>query len=416
MDRPRTKSTTRSFTGTALKVALPAALLAAGVAIARIDFSTARVNLNKLTIETVQQGTMEIKVSANGQLLPKNIEYIASQVSGTVAKKHVKAGDHVRAGQPIVDLTNPQLVARAEEAYSAWEGAVAELKASSAELKSALLNDEVALTEAQFNLDRAQLQLEAETKLIGKHIVAEIEYKRTKLNVAQLAKTRDIQQDRLRTTRDNVKVELEVKQSHVTELARALERARNDAGNLKITAGLDGIVQAIGVDVGQQLEPGSPVGRVAQPEPLYAELKVPAREASEVAVGQSVVIDTHSGTVEGTVTRLDPAVNEGTVVVDADLTGERPASARPQLPVEAVIYLTRLPNTLYVGKPAYVKSNSDVAVYKLDVGGGYARRVMIRCGKSSLNYVQVLRGLQAGDRIITSELGAWHDKDRILIN
>jgi RND family efflux transporter MFP subunit len=416
MDRPRSKSGKAPFAGLTFKVALPAVLLAAGVAIARIDFSTARVNLNKVTIETVQQGTMEIKVSANGQLVPKNIEYIASQVSGTVARKYVKPGDQVRAGQPILDLTNPQLLARAEEAYSAWQGAVAELKASSAELKSALLNDEVALTEAQFNLERAQLQLEAETKLVGKHIVAEIEYKRTKLNVAQLAKTRDIQQDRLSTTRDNVQVELEVKQSRVTELARALERARNDAANLKITAGLDGIVQAIGVDVGQQLEPGSPVGRIAQPEPLYAELRVPAREAADVAVGQSVVVDTHSGTVEGVVTRLDPAVTEGTVVVDADLTGPRPPSARPQLPIEGVIYLTRLPNTLYVGKPAYVKSNSDVAVYKLDASGGYARRVMIRCGKSSLNYVQVLGGLQAGDRIITSDSGAWRDKDRILIN
>lgn len=416
MDRVRTKSKTSPITGLALKAGLPLALLVAGVALARIDFSTSRVNHDKITLETVQRGTMDIKVSANGQLVPKNVEYIASQVAGTVGKRYVKPGDQVHSGQPILDLTNPQLVARAEEAYSAWEGAVAELKASSAELKSALLNDEVALTEAQFNLDRAKLQLEAETKLIGQHIVAEIDYKRTQLNVAQLAKTRDIQQDRLQTTRDNVKVELDVKESRVAELARALERARNDAANLKITAGIDGIVQTIGVDVGQQLEPGSTIGRIAQPAPLYAELKVAARDAADVAIGQSVLIDTHSGTVEGTVTRLDPAVTDGTVLVDADLAGALPAGARPQLPIEGVIYLSRLSDTLYVGKPAYVKSNADVAVYKLDPAGGYARRVMIRCGKSSLNYVQVLGGLQVGDRIITSDTAAWQDKDRILIN
>jgi HlyD family secretion protein len=416
MDKPRPKSATSSLTGVVLKVALPIGLLVAGVALAHIDFSTARVDRNKITVDTVQHGTMEIKVSANGQLLPKNIEYISSQVSGRVAKRYVKSGDQVHAGQPIMDLTNPQLVARAEEAYSAWEGAVAEFKAAKSNLKSHLLDEEAAVVQVQFNLDKAQLQLAAESKLIPDHIIAKIDYDRTQLNVAQLKKTQDIEQDRLQTARDNVNVELAVRQSRVNELARALERAKNDASSLKITAGIDGIVQAIGVDIGQELEPGTPVGRIAQPEPLYAELKVPAREANGVAVGQHVLIDTHNGTVEGLLTRLDPAVTDGTVVVDADLSGPRPAGVRPQLPIEGVIYLSRLSNALYVGKPAYVKNDSDIAVYKLDGEGHYASRVMIKVGKASLNYVEIIRGLQAGDRIITSEPGAWQDKDRILIN
>ena len=416
MDRPRAKSAGPSVIGIALKVVVPLGLLATGVAIAHIDFSTPRVNRNKLTIDTVQQGTMEIKVSANGQLLPKNIEYLASQESGRVARKYVKPGDKVGAGQAIVDLTNPQLVARADEALSAWEGAVAEAKALRAQLKSALLNQEAALIQAQFNLARAKLLLEAQAKLSGQHVIPEIDYQRTKLDVEQLAKTCDIEQDRLRTVRDNVNVELAVRQARVTELARVLDRTRNDVNNLKITAGIDGIVQAIGIDVGQELEPGSPVGRIAQPEPLYAELKVAAREATDVALGQSVLIDTHSGTVEGVVTRLDPAVTDGVVVVDADLKGSQPAGARPQLPIEAVIYLSRAPNSLYVGKPAYVKRDADVAVYKLSADGNYASRVMIKVGKVSLNFVQVLGGLRAGDRIITSEAGTWQDKDRVLIN
>jgi HlyD family secretion protein len=416
MDKPRLKSVTSSLNGVVLKAALPLGLLAAGVAIANIDFSTPRIDRNKITIDTVQHGTMDIKVSANGQLLPKNIEYIASQVSGRVAERYVKSGDQVHAGQPIMDLTNPQLVARAEEAYSAWEGAVAEMKASRSNLKTHLLDQEAAVVQAQFNLEKAQLQLAADSKLMPDHIIAKIDYDQTQLNVAQLQKTRDIERERLQTARDNVDVELAVKQSHVNELSRALERAKNDASSLKITAGINGIVQAIGVDVGQELEPGTPVGRIAQPEPLYAELKVPAREANGVAVGQHVLIDTHNGTVEGVLTRLDPAVTDGTVIVDADLSGPRPAGVRPQLPIEGVIYLSRLSNALYVGKPAYVKNDSDNAVYKLDGDGHYATRVMIKVGKASLNYVEIIGGLQAGDRIITSEPGAWQSKDRVLIN
>jgi multidrug efflux pump subunit AcrA (membrane-fusion protein) len=400
----------------ALIGALSLVVVGGGVTLANIDFSSQRVERSKLSIETVRQGTMEIKVSANGQLLPKNIEQLAAQVSGRVAKAFVKPGDVVKVGQLLVDLTNPQIIASAEEAYSAWEGAVTELQAAEAELQTNALNQEGVFTQAQFNLEKAQLQLEAETKLIGQQIISEIDYKRTTLNVAQLTKTREIEANRLQKIRDNIKVQLAVRKSRVTQLARALDRAKNQAANLKIVAGIDGIVQAMAVEVGQQLQPGSPIGRIAQQDQLYAELKVPAREATEVLTGQNVVIDTRRGTVDGVVTRVDPGVTDGTVIVDVDLKGELPAGARPQLQIEGIIYLSQLPNTLFVGKPAYVKTDSNISVYKLDADGKYASRVTIKAGKVSLTNLQVLDGLKAGDRIITSEIGEWQDKERILLN
>lgn len=416
MDRARPASTAKTIKRAALIAAVASALVGGGVTLAHIDFSTQRVAREKLSIETVQHGTMEVKVSANGQLLPKNIEQIASQVTGRVASKHVRPGDRVKVGDLLLELTNPQLNASAEEAYSAWEGAVTELRAADSELQTHLLNQQVVLTQAQFGLEAARVQLEAQSRLSGQHIIPEIDFKRSQLNVAQLTQTCAIEASRLQKFRDNIKVQLAVKQARVTELARALDRARNQAANLKVTAGIDGIVQAIGVDVGQELQPGSPIGRIAQPDPLYAELKVPAREAIEVELGQPAVVDTRSGTVDGIVTRVDPAVTDGTVVVDVDLQGPLPPGARPQLPIEGIIYLSRLPDTLYVGKPSYVRSNSVISVYKLDSTGRYAARVKIRAGRLSINYLQVLQGLRAGDRIITSDTGEWQDKERILIN
>ena len=392
------------------------ALVVATVTLANIDFSTKRVDRRKLSIEMVQRGTLEIKVSANGQLLPRNIEYIAAQVTGRVARTYVKAGDVVTTGQLLVELTNPQLIGSSEEAYSAWEGAVIELRASEADLQTNLLNQKVVLTQAEFDLQRAQVQLEAESRLMGQHIIPEVQYKRSKLTVTQLTQTLDLEKVRVKKMSDNIKVAQEVKKARVTELARALDRARNQVANLKIVAGIAGIVQEVGVDVGQQLQPGSPVGRIAQLDRLYGELKVSAREATGVALGQKVVIDTRNGTVDGVVTRVDPAVTDGTVVVDADLKGVLPTGARPQLPIEGTIYLSQLENTLYVGKPAYVKTNSTITVYKLDPAGRYATRVAIRTGKLSINYLQVLAGLQAGDRIITSGDDEWRDKERILVN
>ncbi len=401
---------------TALISGLCLALLGVGVTLASIDFSSKRVDRDTVSLETVQRGTLEIRVSANGRLLPRSVEQIAAQVSGRVARVLVRPGDEVTAGQILAELSNPQLIATAEEARSAWEGAVTEWQAFEADLQGGLLTQESAVTRAQFDLQRAQLQLEAETRLFSERLIAEIDYKRTQLDVAQLVKTHAIEESRLKKMGDNIQVKLAVKKSQITQLARAWDRAKSEAASLQVAAGIGGIVQEIGVDVGEQLQPGSPIGRMAQTDRLYAELKVPAREANEVRAGQRAVIDTRSGTVSGVVTRVDPGVTDGTVIVDVDLPGALPAGTRPQLQVEGTIHLDEIRDTLFVGKPAYVKSHADLAVYKLDADRSHATRVIIRTGKVSLNQVQVLQGLKAGDCVITSDSGEWQDEERILLN
>ena len=415
MDRVREKSRMSRIKSPAAIAGAVVALISGGVILARIDFSTHRVDRSKITIETVQQGTMEVKVGANGQLLSKKIEDLAAQVPGRVAKADIKPGAVVHVGDVLVELTNPQLEASAEEAQSAYEGAVAEHKAAEAELQTAILNQEVTVTRVRFDLEKAQTKTEADETLARDGLESQIELKRSRLDLSQLKQTYAIENSRLQKLRDNVQSQLSVKESRVSQLARALERARTEVANLKVAAGINGIVQAINVEVGQQLQPGGPIGRIAQQDQLYAELKVPAREATQVQAGQKAVIDTRNGLVDGAVTRVDPGVTDGTVVVDVGLQGTLPAGARPQLPVEGTVYISQLPNTLYVGKPAYVKNDAAISVYKLDPAGQYATRTTIKAGKVSLNYMQVLDGLQAGDRIITSEIGEWQEQERILL-
>lgn len=415
MDRVKTKSKASRIKRVAVVAAIATVLIGGGVVLANIDFSTQRIDRTTLSIETVRQGTMEIKVGANGQLVSKHIEQLAAQVSGRVAKADIKPGAVVQVGQVLVELANPQLTASAEEAQSAWEGAVAELHSEEAELQNTMMNQEVVLTGVQFSLEKARVKTESDRALAQQGLLSGIELKRSELDLSQLKTTYPIEASRLKKLRDNIPVQLSVKKARVTELARALDRARTQAADLKVVATISGIVQAITVEVGQQLQPGSPIGRIARQDQLYAELKVPAREATQVQAGQKALVDTHNGTVNGIVTRVDPGVTDGTVVVDVDLEGALPAGARPQLQVEGVVYVSQLPNTLYVGRPSYVKNEATITVYKLDAAGHYATKTTIKTGKVSLNYMQVLQGLQAGDRIITSEIGEWQGKDRILL-
>jgi HlyD family secretion protein len=415
MDRTRPKSKARTIKRVALVVALVSVLITCCLALANIDFSSHRVDREKLSIATVQQGTMDIKVTANGQLLSERMEDLAAQAPGRVAKRNIKPGALVHVGQVLVELTNPDLISSEEEAQSAWEGAMAELQAAEAELQNNILAEESVLSQAQINLERAQLKAESDRVLNKDGLIADIEMKRSQLDVVEYKKTYDVQVSRIQKLRENVQSQLAVRKSRVTQLARALDRAKSQSGALKVVAGIDGIVQAINVEDGQQVQAGSPIGRIARQDKLYAELKVPAREATQARAGQNVVVDTRNGTVNGVITRIDPGVNEGTVVVDVELNGAMPAGARPQLEVEGIIYISQLRNTLYVGKPSYVKNDASIRVYKLDPDGRYATRVTIQVGRVSVNYLQVLQGLSLGDRIITSEIDAFQDQERILL-
>jgi HlyD family secretion protein len=416
MDRAKTKSRAPRIIR---RVVIPAVALLAiggGVTLANIDFSTHRVDRGKLSIETVKQGTMEIKVSANGQLLSKDIEEVVAQVPGRVAKKDIKPGDVVKVGQVMVELTNPDLVANAEQAQLAWESAEPELQSTEADLQINILTQEGVIAQAQLYLEKARLRRDNERALATAGVIPEMQLKNSELDEEQLKETYAIQLSRLQKLRDSHQDQLAIHKFHAAELARAFDLIKTQAADLNVLAGISGIVQAIDVEVGQQLQPGSPIGSIAQQDKLYAELKVPAREAGQVQSGQNVIVDTRNGTVNGIVTRVAPGVTDGTVAVDVDLQGALPAGARPQLQIEGIIYISRLPNTLYVGTPSYVKNDAAITVYKLDPAGRYATRVKIQAGKVSLNYMQVLQGLSAGDRIITSEIGEFQDEDRVLLN
>jgi multidrug resistance efflux pump len=399
----------------ALVGAVVIAVIGGGVTLANIDFRTQRVDRTMLGIETVRRGTMEVKATANGKLLSRQIEQLAARVPGRVAKADLKPGAVVEVGQVLVELTNPELTAGAEEARSAYEGAVAELQSAEAELQTDMMNQEVVLTQVHFNAEKAKAKTDSDEALSRNGLISDVELKRSQLELAQLRATYDLEAKRLQKVRGNIQVQLSVRRSRVSQLARALERATTQVADLTVVAGIGGMVQAIDVEVGQQLQPGSPIGRIARQDQLYAELKVPAREATRVQAGQKVAVDTRNGIVNGVVTRVDPGVTDGTVVVDVDLQGPLPAGSRPQLEVEGTIYVSQIPNALYVGKPAYVKSDADVAVYRLDRDGRYASRVTVKAGKVSLNYLQVLDGLKEGDQIITSEIGEFQGQERILL-
>jgi HlyD family secretion protein len=184
---------------------------------------------------------------------------------------------------------------------------------------------------------------------------------------------------------------------------------------MHVTAGEPGVLQDLTLELGQWVQAGAPLARVAQPGKLKAVLRVPETQAKDIVIGQPVSIDTRNGLVSGTVSRVDPSASAGTVTVEVHLDGELPKGARSDISVDGTIEIERLNDVVYVGRPAYGQAESTVGLFKLTPDGKTATRVQVKLGVGSVSTVQVLQGLVPGDKVIISDVSQWDSQDRLRI-
>ena len=221
------------------------------------------------------------------------------------------------------------------------------------------------------------------------------------------------EQKRLIQMTNSVDAQLAVQQAAV-ERARALAvLKRSQVSQLKVRAGIAGVLQLVPVDVGQQVAPGTNIARVADPSRLKAELKIPETQARDVQIGLAASIDTRNGIVAGRVTRIDPAVQGGTVTVDIGLDDDLPRGARPDLSVEGTIELERLASVLYVGRPAVGQEQGVISLFRIGTDHATAERVKVALGRVGASAVEIRYGLKEGDDVVISDTSPWDAFDRI---
>jgi HlyD family secretion protein len=389
-------------------------IAAATVGLSQLEPAVPSVVRDSVWTGTVREGEMLREVRGPGTLVPRTIRWIGAQTEGRVDRVVVRPGAVVEADTVLVEMSNPDLMQETEEARYALEGAVAELAELKLQLENKQLDQRAALAGATAEYEGARLQAEYENE--AGSVVPKIKRERSVLLAEQLKVRMEIEQERLDQFADSMDAQIAVRRARVEQMRNAYERKRERVDSLMVRAGVAGVVQEMLVEEGQRLALGTNIARVAPPDDLMAELRVPETQARDVLVGQLVRVDTRNGIVEGKVIRIDPAVQSGTVQVDVDLVGKLPRGARPDLSVDGTIEIERLPHVLFTERPAYGQPNTTVGLYKLVEGGRYAVRVPVELGRTSVNAVEIIKGLSPGDEVILSDTSAWDDNDRIRLN
>ena len=391
-------------------------LILATIAISRLKPAVPSVERSTVWIDTVKRGPMVRQVRGLGTLVPEDIRWIPANTEGSVEKILIWPGTKVEPGDVILELTSPELEQSAHDAELQAKAAEAELVTMRATLQRELLDQESKTTAAHSQYEQAKMERETNDQLAKNGLVADLVYKTSKIKEGELAKSDEIEQKRLAFERDSIEPQLASKQAAVDQANQLAKLKLDQVEALHVKAGMSGVLQQLPVQIGQRLKVGDNLARVADPSKLKAQVKIAETQAKDIQIKQKAVIDTRNGTVNGHVTRVDPAVEQGTVTVDVAFDEPLPKGARPDLSVDGTIELERLDNVVYVGRPAFGQENNTVGMFKLLNGTSEARRTQVKLGKSSVNTIEILNGLQPGDQVILSDTSAWDAHERIRLN
>jgi HlyD family secretion protein len=415
MDRPRLKDQSKRMK-LAWVVGGFIALSGVAFAIARLEPGAPSVAREQLYLDEVKEGVLERKVRGPGVLQPREARWLATRVEARVDHVLVRPGESVEPDAVIVELSNSEVERAADAAELEVAAARAEFAAARLELVSQKLDRRSSLAEAKATSESARLQAVAEERAFNVNAVSELQYSRSKILAAQLAERVQIEEQRLAALDAAVSAQLEARMARLRQLERTLEERRLAADSLMVRAGMSGVVQSVPVQEGQQLAPGANVARVAKPDILYAELRIPELDARDLAPGQLANIDMRDRVVRGRVVRVDPAVVAGAVRVEIDFDEALPTHARADLSVDGTIAIETLTGVRYVGRPVGAQSDSSTTVFRAHAGDNVAVRVPVKFGKASVNQIVVLEGLEPGDIVALADTTQWSGKDRLVID
>jgi HlyD family secretion protein len=389
--------------------------------LSRLKPAAPPVDMSALWPDTAKRGAMVLEVHGLGTLVPEETMLIPATTDGRVAQILVRPGTPVKADSVVMILVNPDLVKAEQDAEFALKVAQADYDNLKVTLEKTLLDMKSTAAQVAADYNTSKLEADRDAALAKENLLAGVDAKISAVKAEELGNRNGIEQHRLSINGAAEESQLSAQRVKIDQFRADYELKKSRVDQLKVRAGFDGMLQQLPdplkpVEVGQQVTAGTPLGKVAQPSKLKAELKIAETQVKDITIGLPAVVDTRNGLIDGHVSRIDPSIINGTVTVDVKLEGQLPPGARPDLSVDGTIQIEKLDDVLYVGKPVFGQENATVQIFKIDPDGKYAQKVKVTFGRSSVNTIEIKNGLQTGDRVILSDMSQYDAYDRIRLN
>lgn len=365
--------------------------------------------------DTVKRGDMLLEVRGLGTLVPETTTIISVPFEARVSQRLILPGAIVKPDSVIMIMTNPTLEQQLISAKFQLKSAQAALESLKATVGNSLMALRSAAANTRSQYRQAQMQAEADQTGFQQGVVAKVIADKSQVQAVELKDEDQLAQQQIDSYAASVEDQLAVQQATVSQDQAQLALYQHEVEQLTVRAGLEGVLQEEPAQVGQDMTPGQELCIVAQPSKLKAQLQIAETQARDIQINQTADVDTHNGHIPGHVTRIDPAVVNGTRTVDVHLDGPLPEGAVPNLSVEGIVLIEKLTNVLYVGRPVHGEPNQTIGLFKEVDDGKEAAQVKVDIGKVSVSTVQIDKGLNVGDVVILSDMSAYDNFDRVRI-
>jgi HlyD family secretion protein len=416
MDIQRPASVAQAKKRKQIMLATAGIIVIAGVSVGLSQLRPAAPTVERATVwvDTVKRGPMVRQVRGLGTLVPVDEarRWVPASTQGRVEKIIMRPGVQVTPDTVVLELSDPTVQQALNDAEQQLRASEADYNSLKARLDAETLNQRAAAAIVRADFQNAQTEREMNEGLWKEKLVSALILKQSVVRAESLGTRDRIETDRLKVSEASAAAQLQSAQALIDQRRSTYNLRRQQVDQLRVRAGMTGVLEQVPVEVGQQVQPGTNLVRVADPTRLKAELRIAETQARDLTIGQTASVDTRNGFIPGKVIRIDPAAVNGTVTVDVALEGELPRGARPDLSVDGTIELERLDNVLFVGRPAFGQEQSTVGLFKLDATGE-ASRAQVQLGRSSVNTIEILGGLAEGDQVVLSDMSAWDQFDRI---
>jgi HlyD family secretion protein len=381
----------------------------------RLKPAAPSVDRSTVWTDTVKRGPMIRQVRGLGTLVPREdaIRQIPAQTEATVVRILTLPGSIVKPDTPLLELADPQATQQALDAELSLKEARADLRNVQVKVQSDLMAQKSAAATVNADYNQAQRQAKTDKSLYSLGVISGLAYNSSQGKADELTTRNKLEEQTVDINEKAIESQLAVQQAKVAQAQAIYDLKRQQLDALKVRAGISGVLTSLPLAVGQHVTMGTMLAEVVQPNQLKAQLKIAETQARDIQLGQPASVDTHNGLADGIVSRIDPAVVNGTVTVDVKLVGNIPDGARKDLSVDGTIDLERLKDVLYVGRPAFGNEESTITLFRLDQAGKGAVRVPVKVGRASVNAIQVQQGLHEGDTVILSDMSRYDTTDRI---
>ena len=377
--------------------------------------SKLNVDKQKLSIQSVTSGQFNDYVRISGQVQPINTIQLSAIEGGMVAQKLIEEGSEVRAGEVIVQLTNPMLNLN-----------ILDSEAQLAEKQNFLRNTQVAMEQEKLNLKKEKLQLDMDVErkkrkyeqykqLYSENLTSKEEYLQAQEDYQYAVNGRNLVIERQKQDSIYRGIQIDQMEESLSNIRRNLMLVRQRVDNLNVKAPVDGQLGLLDVEIGQTVATGGRVGQISVLSDYKVEALIDEHYIDRVRTGLDATFERQDKNFALRVRKVYPEVREKQFKTDFVFEGERPDNIRAGQTYYINLQLGQPVDAILIPRGAFYQATGGQWIFVVTADGSKAIRRKITIGRQNPNYYEVISGLEAGEKVITSSYDTYGDVQELIL-